>query len=126
LTALGGLPLTIRTMDLGADKTSDALDFTLLRSSVNPALGLRAVRLCLRDTDLFKTQLRAGLRASALGKVHCLIPMLTSVGEILTVKSLLEESRAELRARGAAFDPGMLLGGMIDVTRGLAVEDFAH
>lgn len=126
LTTLGDLPLTIRTMDLGADKTSDALDFTLLRSSVNPALGLRAVRLCLRDTELFKTQLRAVLRASALGKVHCLIPMLTSVGEIVTVKSLLEESRAELRARGVAFDPGMLLGGMIEVpAAALAVEDFA-
>jgi len=55
-------------MDLGADKTSDALDFNLLRSSANPALGLRAVRLCLRDTELFKTQLRAILRPAPLAR----------------------------------------------------------
>lgn len=124
ITTLAGMPLTIRTMDLGADKTSDALDFNLLRSSANPALGLRAVRLCLRDTELFKTQLRAILRASATGKVHCLIPMLTSVNEILMVKALLQECREELRARGQAFDPAMQLGGMIEVpAAAMAMED---
>ncbi len=61
------MPLTIRTMDLGADKTSNALDFDLLRRSMNPALGLRAIRLCLRDTDLLKTQLRAILTVVAVG-----------------------------------------------------------
>ena len=61
---LDGIPLTIRTLDLGADKSTDALDFSQLRRSANPALGLRAIRLCLRDTGLFKTQLRAILRAS--------------------------------------------------------------
>jgi phosphotransferase system enzyme I (PtsI) len=126
LAALDGRPLTIRTMDLGADKTSDAIDFTLLRSSVNPALGLRAIRLCLRDTDLFKTQLRAILRASAGGKVRCLIPMLTTVNEILMVKSLLQEARLELREQGYAFDPDMPLGGMIEVpAAALAIEDLA-
>ena len=129
LAALQGKPLTIRTMDLGADKTSDALDFSLLRSSVNPALGLRAVRLCLRDTQLFKTQLRAILRASgsASGKVRCLIPMLTSVNEILLVKSLLEEARRELSEQDLAFDPAMQLGGMIEVpAAALAMEDLAE
>ena len=127
LEALAGKPLTIRTMDLGADKTSEALDFTLLRSSMNPALGLRAIRLCLRDTDLFKTQLRAILRASAMGKVRCLIPMLTSVHEVMMVKALLEESRAELKIRGQAFDPEMQLGGMIEVpAAALAIEDLGH
>jgi phosphotransferase system enzyme I (PtsI) len=124
LAALDGRPLTIRTMDLGADKTSDAIDFTLLRSSVNPALGLRAIRLCLRDTDLFKTQLRAILRTSAGGKVRCLIPMLTTVNEILMVKSLLHEARLELQEQGYAFDPNMPLGGMIEVpAAALAIED---
>jgi phosphotransferase system enzyme I (PtsI) len=127
IRALAGKPLTIRTMDLGADKTSEALDFSLLRSSLNPALGLRAIRLCLRDTDLFKTQLRAILRASALGKVRCLVPMLTSVHEILMVKTLLDEARSELNIRGQAFDPQMQLGGMIEVpAAALAIEDLGH
>ncbi len=127
IKALSGKTLTIRTLDLGADKTSEALDFRLIRSSLNPALGLRAVRLCLRDTDLFKTQLRAILRASAAGKVRCLIPMLTSVHEILMVKALLQEARAELQTRGQAYDPLMQLGGMIEVpAAALAIEDLGH
>lgn len=128
IKVLGGKLLTIRTMDLGADKTSAALDFSLLRSSMNPALGLRAVRLCLRDTELFKTQLRAILRASSCGLVQCLIPMLTSVGEIMMVKHLLQEARQELVQQGLAFDPAMKLGGMIEVpAAALAMEDLgAH
>jgi len=127
LKRLSGLPLTIRTMDLGADKTNDALDFNLLRSSINPALGLRAIRLCLRDTNLFKTQLRAILRASAHGKVKCLIPMLTSVNEILMVKSLMQEAREELTLEGYPFDQSMLLGGMIEVpAAALAIEDLGQ
>jgi phosphotransferase system enzyme I (PtsI) len=127
IKTLKGNPLTIRTMDLGADKTSDALDFNQLRSAANPALGLRAVRLCLRDTDLFKTQLRAILRSSALGPVRCLIPMLTSVNEIRMVKSMLQEARNELTAEGEAFDQEMQLGGMIEVpAAALAMEDLGE
>ncbi|MDZ4731953.1 MAG: phosphoenolpyruvate--protein phosphotransferase [Xanthomonadales bacterium] len=127
IAALAGKPLTIRTLDLGADKTSEALDFSLLRSSMNPALGLRAIRLCLRDTDLFKTQLRAILRASAAGKVRCLVPMLTSVHEVRMVKTLLDEARAELQIRGQAYDPLMQLGGMIEVpAAALAIEDLGY
>lgn len=112
---LNGIPLTIRTLDLGADKSNDSLDFAQLRSSANPALGLRAIRLCLRDTDLFKTQLRAVLRASARGPVRCLIPMLTSVHEIRMVRSLLRDTMGELDKRGQAYDTDMPLGGMIEV-----------
>ncbi|MEJ8569636.1 phosphoenolpyruvate--protein phosphotransferase [Elongatibacter sediminis] len=127
LAALDGRPLTIRTMDLGADKTGEALDFSLVRSSMNPALGLRAVRLCLRDTDLFKTQLRAILRASAGGPVRCLIPMLTSVNELMTVRALLDEARAELEREGRPFDRDMKLGGMIEVpAAAMALEDLCH
>jgi len=127
VACLGGAPLTIRTMDLGADKTTDAMNANLLRASKNPALGLRAIRLCLRDTDAFKTQLRAILRASAHGPVHCLIPMLTSVNEILTVRSLLEEAKLELKARGITFDPGMRVGGMIEVpAAAMAMEDLGQ
>jgi phosphotransferase system enzyme I (PtsI) len=112
---LGGLPLTIRTLDLGADKSTDYLDFAQLRGCANPALGLRAVRLCLRDTDLFKVQLRAILRASALGPVRCLIPMITNVQEIRMVRLLMDEAREELDAQGLAYDHRMPLGGMIEV-----------
>jgi phosphotransferase system enzyme I (PtsI) len=112
---LNGIPLTIRTLDLGADKSNGSLDFEQLWTSANPALGLRAIRLCLRDTDLFKTQLRAVLRASARGPVRCLIPMLTSVHEIRMVRSLLRVAMDELDRRGQAYDPDMPVGGMIEV-----------
>jgi len=123
---LGSMPLTIRTLDLGADKSTDYLDFSQLRRSANPALGLRAVRLCLRDPDLFKTQLRAILRASAHGTVRCLIPMLTSVQEVRMVRLLIDEAREELDARGVAYDPDMPLGGMIEVpAAALAITELA-
>ena len=123
LKAAGGKPLTIRTLDLGADKGADLLDFESLRSHPNPALGLRAVRLCLREVDIFKAQLRAILRTSALGPVRCLIPMLTSSREVQAVRSLLDETCAELRLAGVDFDPDMPLGGMIEVpAAALAME----
>jgi phosphotransferase system enzyme I (PtsI) len=115
IALLDGIPLTIRTLDLGADKSADHLDFAQLRKCANPALGLRAVRLCLRDTDLFKTQLRALLRASALGPVRCLIPMLTSVQELRMVHVLLDEAREELEERDLKYDHEMPVGGMIEV-----------
>jgi phosphotransferase system enzyme I (PtsI) len=90
-------------------------------------MGLRAIRLCLRDTDLFKTQLRAILRASAAGPVRCLVPMLTSVQEILMVRSLLVESREELDERDQRYDPDMQLGGMIEVpAAALAIDDLGR
>jgi phosphotransferase system enzyme I (PtsI) len=124
---LGGASLTIRTLDLGADKSSGALDFSQLRHSANPALGLRAVRLCLRDTELFKTQLRAILRASASGPVRCLIPMVTTAHELQMVHALLEEARDELDRRDQPYDPDMPLGGMIEVpAAALAVADLGR
>jgi phosphotransferase system enzyme I (PtsI) len=127
ISALKGTPLTIRTLDLGADKSNDSLDFSQLRSSPNPALGLRAVRLCLRDTELFKTQLRAILRASASGPVRCLVPMITSIHEIRMVHILLDEAREELESRGQAFDPDMPVGGMIEVpAAAMALEDLGR
>ena len=125
--SLDGLPLTIRTLDLGADKPSDSADFDQPSRSANPALGLRAIRLCLRDTDQFKTQLRAILRASAAGPVRCLIPMLTSAREVVMVRSLLDEARDELDDSGLAYDPNLPLGGMIEVpAAALAIEEFSR
>jgi phosphotransferase system enzyme I (PtsI) len=124
---LDGLPLTIRTLDLGADKPFDSADFDQLSHSANPALGLRAIRLCLRDTDQFKRQLRAILRASATGPVRCLIPMLTSAREVVMVHSLLDEAREELDGSGLAYDPNLPLGGMIEVpAAALAIEEFSR
>ncbi len=127
IKTLNGLPLTIRTLDLGADKPADSADFDQLSRSANPALGLRAVRLCLRDTDQFKQQLRAILRASATAPVRCLIPMLTSAREVMMVRSLLDEAREELDESGLAYDPNLPLGGMIEVpAAALAIEEFSE
>ena len=115
IKVMAGQPLTIRTLDLGADKSTGELDFSQLRRSTNPALGLRAIRLCLSDTALFKTQLRAILRASVAGPVRCLIPMVTSVREIQLVKELLNEARQDLEKRKVPYDPEMPLGAMIEV-----------
>ena len=109
--ALAGRPVTIRTLDLGADKQVDGSR----PSTLNPALGLRAVRLCLRDTALFRPQLRAILRASALGNVRIMVPMLSSLNEILRVLELIEELKAELKQQGVSFDPAIPVGGMIEV-----------
>jgi phosphotransferase system enzyme I (PtsI) len=127
LSMLNGAPLTIRTLDLGADKSTDSVDFAQLRRSANPALGLRAVRLCLRDTALFKTQLRAILRASGEGTVRCLIPMVTSTHEIQTVHQLLREAREELDSRKQRYDSNMQVGAMIEVpAAALALGDLGR
>ncbi len=113
--ALPGKPVTIRTLDLGADKRAESTSRSVSTVTVNPALGLRAIRLCLHDTSLFRPQLRAILRASALGQVRIMIPMLSSLGETFRVLDLIEETKAELNRQGQAFDPDMPVGGMIEV-----------
>jgi phosphotransferase system enzyme I (PtsI) len=111
LRRLNGLPLTIRTLDLGADKEIVAG----ASACTNPALGLRAVRLCLKEPQLFLPQLRAILRASAKGPVRMLIPMLTSIQELAQVMTLVEQARAGLRREKKPFDPAMPIGAMIEV-----------
>jgi len=113
--AIPGKPVTIRTLDLGADKHVDGGSRGGDSVTVNPALGLRAVRLCLHDTSLFRPQLRAILRASALGQVRIMIPMLSSLGEMFRVLDLIEETKVELRHQGQPFDPELQVGGMIEV-----------
>lgn len=127
IKALQGRPLTIRTLDLGADKFHDSLDIEQAPRGANPALGLRAIRLCLRDTDRFTAQLKAILRASADGPVRCLIPMLTSVSEIVTVRSLLNEAAHDLDRRNLRYDADMPVGGMIEVpAAALALADLGR
>ena len=109
-----GKPVTIRTFDLGADKHKEGLD-GLTRVAPNPALGLRAVRFCLAEPRLFLTQLRAILRASTFGKVKILLPMLSSVGEIEQALALIAQAKEGLREQKVNFDPGIEVGGMIEI-----------
>lgn len=113
LRGVGGMPVTIRTLDLGVDKR---LDLGAGSTGVcNPALGLRAIRLCLKEPELFRPQLRAILRASALGPVRLMIPMVTNVREVETVLALIAELKTELSAEGLAYDPGIPVGAMVEV-----------
>lgn len=113
IKTLEGNPVTIRTADLGADKQVDSERGG--RSCTNPALGLRAIRMCLKDLSMFRPQLRAILRASAYGPVRMMIPMLSAIQEVFQVLRLVAETRQELRDRGLAFDEKMPIGGMIEV-----------
>ncbi len=112
--AMENRPVTIRTLDLGADKQVDG-GAGAGPVSINPALGLRAVRLCLSDLNLFRPQLRAILRAASYGKVKMMIPMLSTQMELFRVLELVEEVKQELKREGKAFDPNLPVGGMIEV-----------
>ena len=109
--AMKGRPVTIRTLDIGADKPLDQTEHTAL----NPALGLRAIRYCLAEPQLFLTQLRAILRASAFGKVRLLIPMLAHAFEIDQSLAMIDQAKAQLRAAGHAFDADIDVGAMIEI-----------
>jgi phosphotransferase system enzyme I (PtsI) len=107
-----GLPVTIRTVDVGADKPLDEARHD--DAHLNPALGLRAIRWSLADPAMFLTQLRAILRAAAHGRVHLLIPMLAHGSEIRQTLSLLDHARVQLDNQGVAYGP-LLLGAMIEI-----------
>ena len=106
-----GLPVTIRTIDIGADKP---LDKVHRDDTLNPALGLRAIRWSLADPAMFRTQLRAAMRAAAHGQVNILFPMLAHPSEIAQTMAQVRLARAELDARGAVYGPARL-GAMIEV-----------
>ncbi len=108
---MNGMPVTIRTFDLGADKQADGSG----RVAPNPALGLRAIRLCLAEPHLFHRQLRAILRASHYGNVRMLIPMLSSVTELEQTLHLIHEAKRSLDEDGIAYDRKIQIGGMIEV-----------
>jgi phosphoenolpyruvate-protein phosphotransferase (PTS system enzyme I) len=109
---MNGLPVTIRTVDVGADKPLDETRHEA--SHLNPALGLRAIRWCLADPAMFLTQLRAILRAAAHGQVNLLIPMLAHGSEIRQTLALIDQARHELDRRGVAYGP-VRLGAMIEI-----------
>ena len=106
-----GKPVTIRTLDVGADKPLDHHEHNIL----NPALGLRAIRYCLKEPQIFLTQLRAILRASAFGTVHILIPMIAHAFEIDQSLAMISQAKEELRNEGIAFDEQVQVGAMIEI-----------
>lgn len=124
--ALEGKPLTIRTMDLGADKEiQDTIDHGPIAH--NPAMGLRAIRRCLKEPQDFMPQLLAILRASAFGPVRIMIPMLTNVDELDQVLALIEDAKQILKKRKIAFDKKIPVGAMIEVpAAALSADAFAE
>jgi phosphotransferase system enzyme I (PtsI) len=106
-----GLPVTIRTFDLGADKQINGAQ----RVASNPALGLRAIRLCLAEPKMFRTQLRALLRATEYGNVKILVPMLSGVAEINQTLQFIENVKQGLEAEGIPFNREVAIGGMIEI-----------
>jgi len=108
---MDGLPVTIRSFDLGADKQIKGA----VRVASNPALGLRAIRLCLAEPQLFRTQLRALLRASAYGNLKILVPMLSGASEIIQTLQFIELAKQDLAAQGIAFNQNVPIGGMIEI-----------
>jgi phosphotransferase system enzyme I (PtsI) len=120
---MGGRPVTIRTLDIGADKTLDD-EATV---ATNPALGLRAIRYCLAHPEMFATQLRAILRASAHGHVRLLLPMVTHMHEVTAALAAIESARRELDASGHAYAERLEVGAMVEVPAiAIAIEPFAQ
>jgi phosphoenolpyruvate-protein phosphotransferase (PTS system enzyme I) len=111
--AMGGRPVVLRTLDLGADKALNSDGLT--QNMPNPAMGLRAIRFCLAEPQMFLTQLRAILRASHYGNVRILLPMLAHVHEIEQTLTLIRQAKQQLDERGSDYDRGIEIGGMIEI-----------
>ena len=116
---MAGKKVIIRTLDIGADKQ---VDYFKLDKEDNPALGYRAIRICLTRPEIFKTQLRALYRASAYGQISIMFPMIISVAEVKKIKEIVEEVKAELRAEGATFREDVELGIMIETPAAVMVS----
>ncbi len=118
--ALQGKTVIIRTLDIGADKK---VDYFGLDDEENPAMGMRAIRICLTCPAIFKTQLRALLRASAYGKIAIMFPMIISVKEVRQCKAILQEVQQELDAKNIAYDHDMEIGIMIETPAAAIMSD---
>ncbi|HWL30357.1 MAG TPA: putative PEP-binding protein, partial [Burkholderiaceae bacterium] len=120
---MAGRPVTIRTLDLGADKTLDG-DVTV---AANPALGLRAIRYCLAHPEIFATQLRALLRASLHGHVRILIPMISHIHEVQATRLAIEAACRELDLSGVPYARNFSLGAMVEIPAiAIAIEPFVE
>jgi len=113
-------PTTIRTFDLGGDKFVSQVQ---VAQEMNPALGLRAVRFCLKEIGVFKTQIRAILRASALGKVRILFPMISGMHEVHQIKEIMSDVMDDLKAKEIPFDPAIEVGIMIEIPSAVVIAD---
>ncbi len=121
---MGEKPVIIRTLDIGADKK---IDYFNLPDEENPAMGMRAIRICLTRRDIFKTQLRAILHASAFGNIMIMLPMIVSAWEIDEAKKVLDEAKAELAAEGIPFAAKIPVGIMIETPAAAVISDeLAH
>ena len=117
---LAGKKVIIRTLDIGADKQADYFE---LPKEENPAMGLRAIRICLTRPEVFKTQLRAILRASAFGNISIMFPMIISVDEVKKIKKIVEEVKSSLDADGLSYDKNIELGIMIETPAAVIIAD---
>lgn len=118
--ACGDKPVVIRTLDLGGDKFASSLN---IPKEMNPFMGWRAIRLCLERTDIFKTQLRAILRASVIGNVRIMFPMIATVQEVRAAKVIVEEAKDELRKEGKTFNENIQIGVMIEIPSAAMIAD---
>ena len=116
-----GKPITIRTLDLGGDKNLNLMK--MVNKEENPFMGYRAIRFCLDHKDIFLTQLKAILRASAFGKVKIMLPMINSIREVERSRVLIEQAKDELAAAGIAFDKSIQVGAMIEVPSAAITAD---
>ena len=117
---MAGKKLIIRTLDIGADKQ---VDYFNLPKEENPAMGYRAIRICLEQKDIFKIQLRALFRASAFGQIAIMFPMIISLSEVLQIKEIVEEVKAELLSEGISFNENVELGIMIETPAAVMISD---
>ena len=120
IETMAGKRVIIRTLDIGADKEASAFH---LPKEENPALGMRAIRICLKRPEIFKTQLRAILRASAFGKAAIMFPLITSVWEVWKAKEILDEVKMELDRKGIAYDHHMEVGIMVETPAAALISD---
>ena len=118
--SFNGDPVIIRTLDIGGDKK---LPYLPLEEEMNPFLGFRAIRLCFREVDMFKTQLRAILRASAFGNALIMFPMISGVSEVRQAKGILAECMKELDEKGQAYDKNIRVGVMIEIPSAAVTSD---
>lgn len=120
IETMAGKRVIIRTLDIGADKEASAFH---LPKEENPALGMRAIRICLKRPEIFKPQLRAILRASAFGKAAIMFPLITSVWEVWKAREILDEVRMELDKKGIAYDHHMEVGIMVETPAAALISD---
>lgn len=113
-------PVVIRTLDVGGDKILTQVES---QKEINPALGLRAIRFCLKNIDIFKIQLRGILRASSYGDIKIMFPMISGIEEIRRARQILEECKRELKSEGKAFNPDIEVGVMIEVPSAAMIAD---